>query len=38
LQISDFFQCKEALKYSIENMLIGKESATLNIREGLKKI
>jgi hypothetical protein len=38
LQISDFFQCKEALKYAIENMLIGKEGAILNIREGLKKI
>jgi hypothetical protein len=38
LQISDFFQCKEALKFSIENMTFGKESATLNIREGLKKI
>jgi hypothetical protein len=38
LQISDFFQCKEALRYSIENMTIHKDSAVLNIREGLKKI
>lgn len=38
LQISDFFQCKAALNYCIEQLHITKEGAFLNIREALKKI
>ena len=38
LQISDFFQCKEAITLCIQNLEIKKENALLNIKEALKKI
>ena len=38
LQISDFFQCIEALNYCIMHLEVTKENAFLNIREALKKV
>eukprot|EP00347_Sterkiella_histriomuscorum_P009784 403339906 len=38
LQIADFFQCKIAIEYCIQNLEINKDNALVNIREALKKI
>jgi|LauGreDrversion4_2_1035121.scaffolds.fasta_scaffold156334_3 hypothetical protein len=38
LQISDFFQCVEALRYCIRHLEVTRENACLNIREALKKV
>jgi len=38
LQISDFFQCLEALRYCIRHLEITRDNACLNLREALKKV
>ncbi|CDW86420.1 UNKNOWN [Stylonychia lemnae] len=38
LQIADFFQCKAAIDFCIQNLEITPENAQINIKEALKKI